>query len=529
MVGGAPTPDGRLQVADRDTITVAVLDEDDGAGGAGYRYATASADCLGPEIRSLRIEGVTDQRMTVKFQTDVYADTRVEWGETAALGQIEEDPTPRVSHEVMINRMDLCRPYHLRVSSADAEGNRAYADLAGAPFEVRTWGIPGLYWRETFENGATDWTLGGEWEAGPPQGLGGASGLPDPPEAYNNDGALGTDLSGQGRFPGDYEPLVMDDALTPDLDASGWTDTHLVMRRHLNVGLEDEASIAILAGQVTEVFNDGMGEVADDSFRRISYDVSAAADGESSVQVRFRLQSGPEHTGGSQYSGWNIDDVYLKDGTLPDFAACGGCATAPAFRGATSAEDNDACAASGATVSWDRAVSWGTGGSGTYAVYRDDAPGFVPGAGNLVAAGLSGLSYDDPTVPPDRESYYLVRAENDETCGGGPNNAGLTDTNVAYVAVTESTAQPVPGDHDTLRAGLVNHAHLRLAWDAVPGAATYRVYRSTSPQRESFVQLDETAAMSWEDLDQGASPGTFYYLVRGINACGEEAPPSGTP
>ena len=67
-----------------------------------------------------------------------------------------------------------------------------------------------------------------------------------------------------------------------------------------------------------------------------------------SFQVRFRNRS---HIASSHDAGWNVDALVLRDGSLPDSGACGGCAGAPTFAGLTSATDNDPCADSGVTNS----------------------------------------------------------------------------------------------------------------------------------------------------------------------------------
>ena len=101
-------------------------------------------------------------------------------------------------------------------------------------------------------------------------------------------------------------------------------------------------------------------------------------------------------------------------------------------------------ASASSTYPYSLAAAWGSGAGGTYAVYRDTVPGFTPSAGNLVASGVTTFSYNDATAPSDTVLYYLVRAENDETCGGGPNNGGAVDSNAVYVQVSETTSQAIP-------------------------------------------------------------------------------------
>ena len=151
-------------------------------------------------------------------------------------------------------------------------------------------------------------------------------------------------------------------------------------------------------------------------------------------------------------------------------------------------------------------------------------PGFTPSGANLVAAGLGGTSFDDAGAPTDQTLYYLVLAENDENCGGGPNNGGLLDDNRTYATVDETTSAASPQEVAGLRVDMVNHAHARLAWNGASGATAYRVYRSQSPDAPAFTLLEETPALDWEDLNQGGNANSYYYLVTGINACGVEGP-----
>ncbi|RMG47334.1 MAG: hypothetical protein D6718_03835 [Acidobacteria bacterium] len=534
-IGLAPGPpvagDGVLQASDGDVLTVTYVDADDGFGEQRTVFDTAHADCVEPRIKNLRVEQITDQRMTVRFETDEPGDTVVEWGDTPALGNRFSDSTLTTVHEVLINTLDICRPYYLKVSSTDAYGNVAVSGGGGKPHAVHTYDIPGLYYRETFENGTNGWTLTGEWQVGAPQGLGATqAGNPDPSAAYNNAAVLGNDLTGLGDNPGDYEMFADETATMPTQDASSWTNTKLLLYRHLNVDSADTASISVVAGGETEVFSNAGSAITDSDYSLMTLDLSAQMDGKPQAALRFRLTAGNHSVlpNGSiingEYSGWNIDDVILKDGSLPDYAACGGCGQAPAFRGATSAVDNDACGASGVTVTWDPALSWGTGNGGTYAVYRDTSPGFTPGPGNLIAAGLTGTSYTDTTAPPDQTVYYLVRAENDETCGSGPNNGGLLDDNTVYVSATESTSPPAVGPVESVTVRIVNRAHVRLEWPAVAGADHYNVYRSTDPHPETFTLIGGDERTFFEDENTGTDGTTYFYFVRAVDACGREGP-----
>ncbi len=522
---GPVSSDGILQAGDEDIITVTYHDVDAGTGSPAVAFDTAVMDCAGPNIRHLRVEQVTDQRLTVVFDTEEAGDTVVEWGPTPALGEVASSAAVTTDHQVLINTLSMCQPLYLRVSSADLAGNVSVMDNGGAMIPARSWDIPGLYLYADFEAGAPGWTLTGDWEAAAPQGLGGSSGQPDPSLAYNNLGILGNDLTGQGGNPGDYEHSTSQFADSPTADASSWTNTRLLLYRQLNARSDDSAVLSVMKRNKETVLWSSPGTVTESGWSTMALDVSATVDGARNVRFRFEMiadDQGPFGDDGIA-SGWNIDDVIVKDGSLPDYAPCGGCTTGPAFGGALAVVDVDACGGGGVTVSWDEAQAWGSGGAGTYAVYRDTDPGFTPSAANLVVSGVAGQSWTDDTVPSDQTWHYLVRAENDEICGTGPANSGLTDGNLARLQVTETTSRPPAAAVDGMTADMINDAHVRLAWQPATGAGSYRIYRSDAPDG-GFVLIGSSTGITWEDLAQGGNANSWYYRVLAVNPCGEEGP-----
>ncbi|MBD3867369.1 MAG: M28 family peptidase [Acidobacteria bacterium] len=522
---GPAASDGILQAGDGDIVTATYHDADAGAGSSAIHFDTAVMDCAGPRIRHLRLEQITDQRLTVLYETEEPGDTVVEWGPTPALGQIASSSAASTSHQAVINNLGMCEPLYLRVSSTDPAGNMAVMDHGGAMIPAYTWDIPGLYYKADFEDGGAGWALTGDWQVGSPQGLGGSSGQPDPAQAYNNTMILGNDLTGLGTNPGDYENSSSQSADSPSDDASSWTNTRLLLYRQLNVRSDDSAILSVMKRNKETILWTSAGTVSESDWSTMALDVSAIVDG--GRDVRFRFQTigdgqGPFGDDGVG-SGWNIDDVIVKDGSLPDYAACGGCVTGPAFEGLRSAVDVDACGGGGVTLSWDEAQAWGTGDAGTYAMYRDADPGFTPSAANRVASGLTGLTWTDLAAPTDQTWNYLVRAENDETCGAGPANGGMTDANLSRIQVTESTSRPAAGFVAGVTLAMINDAHLLLTWPPAAGAASYRVYRSDNPAT-GFVLFGSSTGTSYEDLAQGGNANSWYYRVVAVNPCGEEGP-----
>ncbi|MBP7149263.1 MAG: S8 family serine peptidase [Acidobacteria bacterium] len=516
---GAPAPDGLLQTREGDLLTVTYLDEDDGTGAPATSFDTAHLDCAGPVITNLRVDTITDQRATFRFTTNEPADTVLEWGTTPALGQVVANATLATEHAVMLSRFDTCQRIYFRVKSTDRWGYTKVGEAGGGPHAFNLGQIPGLYWRDTFEN-SSGWTLGGEWQIDAPQGRGGSSGLADPVAAYNNAKVLGHDLTGVGSFPGDYEPNRTEKARSPSQDATAWHNTKLILYRRLNSGNNDEASLWLWTNNGVPVYRSDGQPVSEAQFSYQSWDVSQRVDGQPAVSIEFQQRS----DGGGNFSGWNVDDVIFKDGTKPDYGPCGGCGAAPSFAGAASAIDNDACGAAGVTVSWAGAAAWGTGAGGSYTIWRDVVPNFTPTNANRIAIGVAALSYNDASAPNNVPLYYLVRAENDETCGGGPHNGGVVDGNTVYAATTDTLTQPTPAEVGGVGAGLVARSHLRLSWEAAAAATSYSVYRSTSPAPGSFTSVAQTPDLFWDDEGQGTNAQTYFYLVRGANTCGNEGP-----
>lgn len=519
--GPAASSDGILQIGDRDLLTASYRDDDDGTGRPGRSFATGTADCGPPAIADLRLESLGDESAVVSWTTSEPATARVEWGPSPALGSVTERGSLATSHSLTIAPLVECGTFHFRVRSTDAYANETQADEGGSPFAFDAWRIPGL-WRETFES-PSSWTLEGEWQVGPPEGRGTSPG--DPTAAFEGSRVLGHDLTGLGPHPGDYENGTNQRASSPVIDAASLENGLLVFRRWLNVGGGTaNAYVEVKKGSTWNIVwqAGGLQGASDSAWSLETVDIAPHADGNAQMQIAFR-QTGGLVSGGTR-AGWNVDRVVVKSGNEPLFDACGGCGRAPAFAGIASAVDISGCAPTGVRLTWSAAPSWGTGRTGTYAVYRSQDPAFVPSPSNRIAAGIAGASFDDVSAPPDTTLWYVVRAENDETCGGGPANGGVVDDNVVRRSARDESSQPAPGDvGGTLRAEAVNGAHVRLSWAAAGGAARYRVERAAEPAGP-FAVLGETTALFFEDADELGSLAARFYRLRALDSCGNAGP-----
>lgn len=519
VTGAAISGDGAITVSSGDLLTVTYRDVDNGAGAASTAFGSARVDCVPPDMTGVQVVEISDDSAVVRWTTSKPSSGRVDWGGTPALGQTASSAVLSTSHALTLKPLGECGRFYFRVSSADAYGNTRVVDAAGAPLEFNANKVPGVLRRFDFES-STGWTLEGEWQIGAPQGSGASPG--DPHAAFKGTGVLGHDLTGLGAHPGDYEAQRTERAISPVIDASTLVQGQLKFRRWLNTYGGIASVKAKKNGVWTEVWNNySVGPVAETDWSLQSLDIASLADGNAQLQISFEQNGGPNAT--NVRSGWNVDQMLIKFGNTPDYDACGACGGAPTFSGALRAEDVNACADDGVRVVWSAAPAWGTGRGGTYSVYRSTQPDFVPGAANRVTAGVAGTSWIDTTAPNDVLVYYVVRAENDETCSTGPANGGVTETNTVRVSVKPTTIRSLPVAVGGLAAGLLNGAAVHLTWNGEAEAASYRVYRSASPSG-GWQSIGSSGALLFDDVGAGTDSANWYYTVRAVNACGQEGP-----
>jgi hypothetical protein len=518
---GAPVPgNGILEARNGEPLTATYHDADDGTGLSAVSFQSATADCAAPGVTAVSVTDITDESVIVRWNTSEPASGRVDWGTTPALGSTVSDGTLSTAHALTLKPILECGRVYFRVTTTDACGNARVADVAGAPFEATVDIIPSVY-RDEFET-STAWTLEGEWQIGAPQGKGSAQ--PDPATAFQGTKILGHDLTGLGANPGDYEPNATQSATSPVIDASSLAQGQLKFRRWLNVGGGGISFVDVKQGSTwTNVWaSNSVAGNSESAWSLQTIDIDAFADGNPSLQIRFRQNGGFSQS--AHRSGWNVDRFLIHSGATPDFATCGGCGGAPTFAGVASVQDLSGCADGGILVSWNIAPAWGTGHTGTYSVYRDTSPSFTPQAQNRLALGLAGTAYTDASAPNDVDLYYIVRAENDEACSTGPRNGGVTDSNLIRLSARDQTSQPAPGSvGSSLSVSTVNAAHARLTWASIPTAAVYRVYRAQLPQGP-FTKIAEVTGTTFDDAGALSNSASFYYSVRAADSCGNEGP-----
>lgn len=157
------------------------------------------------------------------------------------------------------------------------------------------------------------WTLSGEFQIAAPQGLGGSTGNSDPSVAFNGFKILGTDLTGLGTYPGDYEENLDDrayQAISPTINLKYYNNLQLSFFRWLNIDHNDQVTIDYSTDNGTNWTqlwrNDGI--MIESKWNQQIF--SLPADLERKPQTKFRFTLGPSD-GFWQFSGWNIDNFVL--------------------------------------------------------------------------------------------------------------------------------------------------------------------------------------------------------------------------
>ncbi|MFP4622432.1 MAG: hypothetical protein ACLFM7_14070, partial [Bacteroidales bacterium] len=167
---------------------------------------------------------------------------------------------------------------------------------------------------EDFESDA-NWSLTGEFEIDQPQGLGGSSGSPDPEYASSGDSVLGTDLTGLGGYPGDYEPGLETkeyQAISPMLDCYYYQDMYLLFDQWLNMddASNDKAYIEISKdnGETWSTLWENSALKTTSVWEERNFSLENHINRDDSVKIRFSLGKTNSYF---QFSGWNIDNLVI--------------------------------------------------------------------------------------------------------------------------------------------------------------------------------------------------------------------------
>jgi gingipain R len=168
-----------------------------------------------------------------------------------------------------------------------------------------TVGVPTVQY--TFDMSSNPgWTVQGQWAWGTPTGGGGQYGNPDPTSGASGPNVYGYNLAG------DYANSMAETHLTSTaVDCGELAQVILKFQRYLNVETPsyDHAYVRVSnnGSSWTTVWQN-TSEVTDSGWSLQEFDISAVADGQSTVYLRWTMGTTDSSW---QYSGWNIDDVEI--------------------------------------------------------------------------------------------------------------------------------------------------------------------------------------------------------------------------
>jgi len=275
--------------------------------------------------------------------------------------------------------------------SAEGESSGVIYSPADAPATVYTAAVGEFtIFMENDLDSDPGWTTAGQWAFGIPTGGGGEYGGPDPTSGHTGSDVYGYNLSG------DYPNNLAETHLTSGaFDCTGKSGVHLKFWRWLGVEQPtyDHAYV--------RVSNDGTNwvtvwentsEIADASWTEMDVDISAVADNQSTVYLRWTMGTTDV---GWRYCGWNIDDIQLiafecESGNPPQ------------------AIDDLTCELEKDNIILKWSEPYADKGVASYVIYRSSAVG---AAGDSLA-GTSDTTYTDVGAAGDVgwHYFYLVKA-----------------------------------------------------------------------------------------------------------------------
>jgi Purple acid Phosphatase, N-terminal domain len=89
-----------------------------------------------PEITNVQVKDVTEDSLTVTWETDEEADSAVNYGLQPDLGVMRIPVPDRKVHSITLTNLEAGRIYYFRVVSADNDGNQGIS----ADYKIQTSG-----------------------------------------------------------------------------------------------------------------------------------------------------------------------------------------------------------------------------------------------------------------------------------------------------------------------------------------------------------------------------------------------------
>ncbi|MBN2053403.1 hypothetical protein JW905_00690 [bacterium] len=302
---------GFLLVSHGDTVAAEYFDQDcDGA--PRTVIDEASLDCQPPVISGIAVAEITNESVTIRWDTDEPSIARLRLDPFIPPVTVHEDTHMGLQHEIQVTGLAEDTGHYFAVGAEDAAGNVIEDTNGGNYYEFHTMrAVVAFVDQMEFPMGWTE-SGDGQWEWGPPLGLGGGlfAGHPDP-DADHTTGwgkVWGVDLSVNGNYDANSDCTL----LSPQICCSNVEGCRLEFYQWLNLSSDD----LIFKDSVTIELSNNNGatwqqvHLNDDGYycdewEPVSFDISQWADGQPFVRLRFTLTS---HLLFND-SGWNIDDL----------------------------------------------------------------------------------------------------------------------------------------------------------------------------------------------------------------------------
>jgi len=197
----------------------------------------------------------------------------------------------------------------------------------------------------------------------------------------------------------------------------------------------------------------------------------------------------------------------------------GSCSAVPSAPGGLTAT---ASSSSAIGLSWSAVTPPANCTISSYSVYGSTTSGFTPGAGNLLASGVTGTTYTNTGLAASTIYYYKVEAV--DTDGSS------TASTQASATTQAASCSAVPSAPTGLTATASSSSAIGLTWSAVTPPtnctiSSYSVYGSTAsgftPGAGNLI-ASGVSGTSYSNTGLAAST-TYYYKVEAVDADGSSA------
>jgi agmatine deiminase len=196
----------------------------------------------------------------------------------------------------------------VKVVAHDADGN-AGEDASDADFTLAL-APPQVVYNNSLDSDP-GWPMdaGGQWAFGQPAGGGGAHGYPDPTGGASGLNVYGVNLDGDysltagGPWYVTAGPFDLSHAIHTKLRFQRWLNTDYQPYAYATIDVSSDGS------NWSPIWSNGNQEIKENAWSLKEYDISATADEQSGVYIRWGYKIA---NGAIAYSGWNIDDIQLE-------------------------------------------------------------------------------------------------------------------------------------------------------------------------------------------------------------------------